>query len=192
MEGKELDKVTAFDTLFTTNHIQMCKVLLSYLDPSAQQAMAVYIKLSELSYTLSFFKKHPGVSPLELPREETPDVSRICEEMLPFCSPSERERLSSMKQMMQTFRNMQDMMEMMQMMKELFPEGEGGNTCPGNGSGGDILSGLAGLSGMDLSGMMNSSGMDLTALFQMFQSFQMPSGKDDSPQENTEQNKKGD
>lgn len=59
MEEKELDKVAAFDTLFTTNHIQMCKVLLSYLPAPYQSTLAVYIKLAELNYTFSFLKRHP-------------------------------------------------------------------------------------------------------------------------------------
>lgn len=37
MDEKGQDKVMAFDTLFTTNHLQMLKVLTSYLDPAAQK-----------------------------------------------------------------------------------------------------------------------------------------------------------
>ena len=166
MDEKDLDKVTAFDTLFTTNHIQMCKVLMSYLEPPARQTMAVYIKLAELNYTLSFLKRHPfaafpaGTSPAK------PDIGKICEEIQPYLNPSEQNRLKSVMNTMQSFQNLQDMMEMMQMMKELFPEGSGEG-------GADLLSGLAGLSGMGAASE-GEGGLDMVSILQMLQSFQTP------------------
>lgn len=195
MEGKELDKVTAFDTLFTTNHIQMCKVLLSYLPLSHQKLLAVYIKFSELIYTLSFFQNHPGAHLAGFCADASPftgrdasgqneaDFPRMCDELMPYLSPAERDRVSQMKSMMQNMKNMQDMMEMMQMMKELFPEegGDGGDgennrdDDPGGGSGfsGDsgsdggsgfntnMLSALAGMTGMDIDPAMLSQVMQM-------------------------------
>ncbi|MCM1325629.1 MAG: hypothetical protein NC094_00830 [Bacteroidales bacterium] len=146
MEEKELDKVAAFDTLFTTNRIQMYKVLLSYLPPSFQRNLAVYIKLSELHYTLSFFNRHPRAS-LCSPalgafspngqRSSFPIMgqgfsftdnerfSRLFDDISPYLSQREQNRLAQMKNMMQSMKNMQEMMEMMEMMKSLFPEGMG-------------------------------------------------------------------
>ena len=48
MDSNEYNKVIAFDTLFTTNHIQMLKVMLPYMDNKAQKSLAVYIKFMEL------------------------------------------------------------------------------------------------------------------------------------------------
>ena len=141
MDEKGQDKVAAFDTLFTTNHIQMLKVLLTYLEPSAQRSIAVYIKWLELQYTLSFFRRYPGASLKGLPREEGFDATRLCDEMLPYCAPREKNQLQSMKSMFQNLSNAQEMMEMMQTMKELFPEGEN----PFQGDAADILSGLSGM-----------------------------------------------
>lgn len=136
MEGKELDKVTAFDTLFTTNRIQMYKVLLSYLPPSFQKTLAVYIKLSELQYTLSFFNRHPraNLCSSSLPVgqgaacSDSEGLSNLFDDLSPYLSQGEQNRFAQMKNMMQSMRNMQEMMEMMEMMKSMFPDGMGSFT----------------------------------------------------------------
>ena len=55
MEQQDGNKVMAFDTLFSTNHIAMLKILLSCLDYQAQKSMAVYIKFLELQYTIHYY-----------------------------------------------------------------------------------------------------------------------------------------
>lgn len=161
MAENDQEKIIAFDTLFTTNHIQKLKILLTYLDPPMQKSIAVYIKFLELQYTLSFFKTHPASSLPQFPHEESFNISRLCDELLPLSSPPEQENLKQMKGMYQNFENMQEMMQMIQMMKELFPEGAG----PGGEGNADFLSGLAGMPGMP-----DLSGMDFSQIFDMFQS----------------------
>lgn len=172
MEGKELDKVTAFDTLFTTNRIQMYKVLLSYIPISYQRTLAVYIKLAELNYTLSFLKRHPhahlcasaSVSAAQQTSVHTDNesFSQLIDDVSPYLSPEERGRFSQMKNMMQSMKNLQEMMEMMEMMKSLFPEGMGGSE-DGGGSpiNSDFLSVLSGMSGMDFDPSMLSQMMQM-------------------------------
>lgn len=157
MTENEQDKVVAFDTLFTTNHIQMLKILLTYVDPSQQKIMAVYIKLMELQYTISFYKMHPASTLPNFPREDSFNASKLCDELLPLCGPAEQENLKQMKNMYQSFENMQEMMQMVQMMKDMFPEGE-------NPLGGDPSALFSGLSG--------TSGMDMSQIFEMFQNMQ--------------------
>ncbi len=149
------DKVAAFDTLFTTNQIQMLKILLTYVEPSQQKNMAVYIKFMELQYTISFFKMHPDSSLPCFSSEKGANASKICDEILPLCNPSEQDKISNMKKMMQTFENMQEMMQMIQLMKDFFPEGE---NCFG-GDPSSLFSGLSNISGMD----------NMSQLFEMFQ-----------------------
>lgn len=149
MEEKELHKVMAFDTLFTTNQIQMLKILLTYLAPSSQKSLAIYIKFMEFQYTISFFQKYPNASLMGLPKEEKPDTLKLCDEILPFCQPGEQEKITQMRSMLQNFENMQEMMQMIQMMQEMFPEGVPFGDINGESGGGfDFLSGL---SGMDFS-----------------------------------------
>lgn len=123
MEEKEFHKITAFDTLFTTNQIQILKILLTYLTPSSRKGLAIYIKFLELRYTISFFEKHPDASVLQSQAADNPDSFQIFEEILPLCSPNEKEKLQKMRSMFQNFESMQEMMQMVQMMQEMFPEG---------------------------------------------------------------------
>ncbi len=165
MKEREKDKIMAFDTLFTTNTIQMYKILLSYMQPSLQKKFAVYIKLMELQYTISFFQNHPHALLKSISCEEKMNTSRLFDELLPFCDNSQREKMKQFKSMMQNFENMQEMMETIQMMKELFPEGMDSN----------------GQSGMDMSQLFSILGAsDMSGMFDMFNAFSS-SPEDDTP-----------
>lgn len=156
MEEQASKAIAAFDSLFTTNRIQMLKILLSRLAPKQQSGFAVYIKLLELQYTLSILRRHPGARLLGDDRQlsadflkgDNEDTIQLLDELLPFSSPGERSRIENMKNMIANFRKMQEMMEMMQMLQELFPEGMGTDNP------------------MDL--FSNMSDMDMSSIFQMF------------------------
>ncbi len=123
MENKQ-DGITIFDALFTNNHICMMKLLLPMLSPSGQKNIAIYIKYLELQYTLKYFARHPqGLSLSPQPDDSMHDFNNIFENLLPYCTPREKERFLQIRNMLNTFRNMQDMMETINTMKELFPEG---------------------------------------------------------------------
>ncbi len=130
MDGDHPDKIMAFDALFTTNHIRMMKLLLGYLEPPLQGKLAVYIKFLELQYTLTFFHRTPRASlcPGADMQGRGADYTAILDEILPFCSSSERETLETIRNTLQNFQNMQEMMETIQMLREVSPEmfsGEG-------------------------------------------------------------------
>jgi len=149
MADENSDKITAFDTLFTTNHIRMCKILLPHLAPHIQRVFAIYIKLSELMYTMSFFKMHPDMGCGLCPQNDESSAgddsdsnlsktTGILQEILPYSSPAEQTRIKETINMIEQFKNMQDMLEMVQMMKELFPESGDGMS----GGMSDIMSAL--------------------------------------------------
>ena len=119
-EQKRPDKIQAFDALFSTNQIQICKLLLSYLEPSMQKSLAIYIKYMEFRYTLSYLQKHPKAL---LPTEPKTDTDRICSEILPFCSPGQKKQVEQFAGMFSNLKNVTEMMETVNMMKEMFPEG---------------------------------------------------------------------
>ena len=104
-EKKTTDKIQVFDSIYTTNHIQMYKLLLPYFQPQMQKKLAIYIKLSELQYTLSYFHTHPYACQ---PKQPVPDTECLCKELLPYCTPDE---------------NAKEMMETMEMIKEMCPDG---------------------------------------------------------------------
>lgn len=162
------DKISAFDTLFTNNHIQMLKILYSHLDRSAQKTIAVYIKFLELQYTLKFFRQ------TSLPcheRQSSPDIATLCDEIMPFCDLKEQERLQNIRNMIKNFENMQEMMQMMEVMKDFMPQGSDGAASPTDFSSIiDFMSGMNQTSSMDLTSAMNlASGMDLSSVANIFQ-----------------------
>lgn len=117
------NKVLAFDTLFTNNHIRMLKVLISHFDSRLQKTLAVYIKFQELAYTMQFLNKHSSFSLCGTEENAQPDISLLCDELIPYCAPSEKEKIFQIKQMLQTMDTYRQMSQMMEMMKDLFPEG---------------------------------------------------------------------
>lgn len=157
MDTNYSDKVMAFDTLFTTNHIQMLKVLLPCLERGMQKQLAVYIKLLELQYTLSFFRQNPyaglpafGESFGSASGGTTAGAVEICSEILPYCSPDEKEKLQNIINICRNFENMQEMMQIMEEMKEIFP---------------DMFSGSPQEQGMPF----GADGMDLARTMEMLQ-----------------------
>lgn len=126
MAENKQDGIAIFDTLFTNNHICMMKLMLPLLSPSLQKGIAVYIKYQELQYTLQYFSKHP-LGLIGANSADTSDESNtILDNLLPYCTPKERQNVTQLRNMMQTMQNMKEMMEMMETMKELFPEGFAG------------------------------------------------------------------
>ena len=193
MEEKGKEAIAAFDTVFTTNRIQMMKVFLSYLAPELQSGLAVYIKFSELQYVLQLARQFPGrpmlhgrgtvlsfksLSDGSLFGKDRTGVLELLDELLPFSSPSERSRILNLKNMLLSMSRMQEMMDMIDMMKDLFPEGMGDSS----GNFGDIFSAMAGMSGSEgMSGMADMfSGVDPSTLAQFMQMFQSASSSDNN------------
>lgn len=162
-EEKGTNPVAAFDSLLTTNKIQMLKVLLTWLPPAQQGGFAVYIKFLELQYTLSLLHNHPEIrfsGSRQLSADffsgDNSDTIELLNELLPFSSPSERAKIEGMKNMLQNLSKMKEMMEMMEMLKEMFPDGFGGDADNPM----DLFSGMAGASGMDMSALFNMFGKE--------------------------------
>ena len=125
MDDNRIDKAQAFDTLFTNNRIQILKILAYYMDPHLLKGLAVYIKLSELQYTLALFHRHPEttlhIAPAA-PEAENP-AGELCTDLMPLCTETQKESLKQISQMLENMNHFQEMMEMVQSMQELFPDG---------------------------------------------------------------------
>ena len=156
MDEQASKTITAFDSLFTTNRIQMLKILLPWLAPGQQGGFAVYIKLLELQYTLTFLRRHSDARLLGNGKQlsadffqgDNDDTLKLLDELIPFSSQEDRTKIENMKNMMANFKRMQEMMDMIKMMQELFPEGMNMDNP------------------MDMFSGMSDSG--LSSLFQMF------------------------
>ena len=151
MEEQGSKTIAAFDSLFTTNKIQMLKILLPRLLPRQQGGFAIYIKLLELQYAFSFLRLHPGMQlfgdvrqlSADFFQEDSEDTLSLLDDLIPFSGPQEQAKIQNMKNMLANFKRMKEMMSMIQMMQELFPEGAGGDGNPF-----DLFSGMSGMPDM--------------------------------------------
>ena len=123
METIKNEQIYAFDSLYTTNHIQMLKILLPCLNPPLQKNLALYIKFLELRYTISFLNAHPYViSGCAFDKEHRGQEIPI-DDLLPYLTPQEAENFKQLQKsidMMKQFSNMQKNMEAL---KGILPEG---------------------------------------------------------------------
>lgn len=123
MENQEVDPITAFDTLYTSNQLQMLKIVLPYMQSEMQHIIALYIKLNELLIAYHFYKRNKSNPAKSKPKDF--DLGQMLKSLSPFLSDSEREMMnqfSSMQENMEQFKQMSSMMSMMQDMNSDSPE----------------------------------------------------------------------
>ena len=116
-ENKECitDAILAFDTLYTTNHMKILKLLFPYLDIEYQKMLAVFIKWQELVYTMNFHKNQPGIFYSSgCSKKKKIDLNVLLPLLTPYCNASEKATLSG-------FTQMQDMLHRMEEMKQYIP-----------------------------------------------------------------------
>ena len=134
MEKNGHEKITAFDTLFTTNHIQMLKILMPYLEPPMQKQMAVYIKYLELRYAMSCLDSHPhelygcagghnnplgGSGPFA---KEEFHIGKICSELIPYCTDEEKQKVEQLSGLFRSMEMYKEMSQTFEAMKEFMPD----------------------------------------------------------------------
>lgn len=120
MEEKETDAVLLFDTLYTTNHLQIMKVLLPYLKEEHQKKIAVYIKLNELIYTIQYTQKHRiSLSACKNEDKQPPDFFHLCNLITPYCTEDEKKMVDQFMNMKSGLEKYQDIMNLMQMLEPL-------------------------------------------------------------------------
>lgn len=142
METIKNGQIYAFDSLYTTNHIQMLKILLPCLPPPLQRNMALYIKFLELRYTISFLSAHPYVmSGCGFDREHRGQEIPI-EDLLPYLTPGEAEQVRQLQKGMDMMKQFSNMQKNMEALKGILPEGMDLETLfqsmmPGNPSAGE-------------------------------------------------------
>ncbi len=128
MDEKEQDHVAAFDLLFTTNQIQIMKVLLPCFSPSIQKYLAIYIKYQELQYTLSYFQKH-SIHTNGILSDKQESIRKLLPAILPYCNESQKKSVMQFEQIFSSLESYREMMEMFQMMQSM-SEFSGDNTAP--------------------------------------------------------------
>ena len=122
MDSNNNSKASAFDALYSNNQIQMLKIILSYMDKQTQKSMAIYIKFLELIYTINYFKKNPYPAFNCCENETTFDMSKMCTELLPYCTEQQKNQIKQMQNIFQTMEMYKEMSKTMDIMKEFMPD----------------------------------------------------------------------
>lgn len=122
------DTILTFDTLYTTNEIQLLKLALPLLSNQLQPIAATLIKMRELEYCLS-----------RLPHTKIQDFSIAVDRLdtffdsaMPFCNQQQKKLFSQLRQMKQSMKMMEKMQTILQMLPpDAMPfDGNGNSTDP--------------------------------------------------------------
>lgn len=112
MDNHEIDPVTAFDTLYTSNQLQMLKIVLPFMQEKMQHFIAIYIKLNELILAFHF-------SSGSYPIRKGSDFNGILNYLSPYLSDSEKEMMNQFSSMQENMEQFKQISAMMQMMNEM-------------------------------------------------------------------------
>lgn len=130
MDETEKDAVFLFDTLYTTNHIQMLKILLSYFPVKYRNKLAMYIKFQELQYTMEY-SRHNTVNLSAQSTEKEIDIAALCQALTPYCTEKEKKMFQQLTQMKSTMAQYQEMMKLMPVLETMMNSDKPNDTSDG-------------------------------------------------------------
>lgn len=114
-------------------HIQMLRLFLPYTPPIYRKYLAIYIKFMELKALCHPTDFSPDDDCSHNDSKILPDdLPSLFDDLIPLCSPAERENLSRIKQFFHQMQGMKEMMETMDLLTELAPEFFSGNQAEEN------------------------------------------------------------
>lgn len=129
-ENKEdiTDAILAFDTLYTTNHMKILKLLLPYLKSEHQKKLAIYIKWQELIFTLNFFRQYSAslYSP-DFTVRKTLELNTLLPLLLPYCNENEKNLLSHFSEIQNIMNMMESFQEYLPLIQQFMSSMSGGN-----------------------------------------------------------------
>lgn len=161
-ENKEdyASAILAFDTLYTTNHMKILKLLLPYLEPKHQKKLAIYIKWQELLFTFQFFKQYSvSLYDTDFQKRQTFDLNALLPLLTPYCNETEKNILSQFSQMQNIMHMMEEMQAYMPMFQQMMSVMSGEND----------LSGIFNSDGSNMMDMLkNMMSEEQQAMFSMF------------------------
>lgn len=153
--------ILAFDTLYTTNHMKILKLLLPYLEPKHQKKLAIFIKWQELMFTLNFLKQYSAsLYHSDFTKKKTLDLNSLLPLLIPYCNESEKDILSHFSQMQNMLQKMEEMQQYLPMIQQFMSSMSG----EGNGFGNMDDSGSNNM--MDI--LKNMMSEEQQAMFSMF------------------------
>lgn len=122
------DAILAFDTLYTTNHMKILKLLLPYLEGEYQKKLAVFIKWQELIFTLNFFRQYSAsLYSFDFTQKKKMDLNLLLPLLTPYCSESEKSILSQFSGLQNMLNMMEEIQQYMPMIQQLMASMSDGN-----------------------------------------------------------------
>lgn len=113
---------TPFDQLISSENLQLVKLLIPYTPPETQRFLAVYVKFSELQYTMHFFEQFKKELHTQDFEKQSLSPLEILQEIRPFLPKDRAETFDNILHMMH-------MMELLETMREM--PGSGESSDPG-------------------------------------------------------------
>lgn len=111
MAQKQTIPMTPFDSLISSEQLQMMKLLLPYMPPGTQKFFAFYVKFLELQHTVRFFQNfHTDYIGLGL-SESPPSPLDLFRDIQPYMSPKDSESLSQLLNLLEMLKSIQSMSE---------------------------------------------------------------------------------
>ena len=109
-----MDRIAAFDTLYTNNHVQICKLILPLLPKDKQYYLAIFIKFLELQHTIKYGQKLQIET--TTPNDSKPNYQNLCKEALPYCTAEEEnlvKMILNLLNAMDTFESLKPFMDLL-------------------------------------------------------------------------------
>lgn len=118
---RDNDYVCAFDHFYTTNHIQILKSILPFLDNERLSMLPVMIKYMELQYTISLMKegRRPCTQTISACSKENVDLEQIYNLIKKYLNESECKRIQQIINMSNTISNFKEMQQMMEFFQSM-------------------------------------------------------------------------
>ena len=115
------DYVLAFDHFYTTNHIQILKSLIPFIEGEHTGMLPALIKYMERQYRLTLIigqddKDTKGIED---------NIEQIYNAVHRYLAPNEEKLFSQLMSAMRTMKNMREMQQMLEMLQSLNPETDG-------------------------------------------------------------------
>lgn len=151
------DYVLAFDHFYTTNHIQILKSLLPFMDNDSFRMLPALIKYMELQYTLSqigrgtpSFTSGIHASSLDtdakVKTDMTENLENIYKAIHKYLAPGEEKSFNQILSAIRTMKNVREMQQMMELFQTLNPDLNSnmdlGSVMENLSSGGDSANGF--------------------------------------------------
>lgn len=163
------DYVLAFDHFYTTNHIQILKSLLPFMDNDNFRMLPVLIKYMELKYTLSQvghgtpgFTNGIRASSMDTDTKSGSDMADTLENIYKavhkYLAPGEEKSFNQILSAIRTMKNVREMQQMIELFQSLNPD------TNANMDVGAIMENLS-------SGNENTGGFNINEIMEMMKLF---------------------